>query len=140
MLYFFFTYLQALLLYQRRLAATLPLDPKSDETTTSTTTSGVAGASSSSSVDSGAVLGAMKCLDAMGEWQAVLDLCFETWAALNDAEATEDKTRKKAAALAAHAAWSLGQWDNMERLLTVSRCLSYELLLLLWSVYFLVTL
>lgn len=80
-------------------------------------------------MDSGAVLGAMKCLDAMGEWQAVLDLCFETWAALNNAEATEDKTRKKAAALAAHAAWSLGQWDNMERLLTVGRLASRPLLI-----------
>lgn len=90
------------MLYQRRLSATVA------------TSDGAAAA-----VDVGAVLGAMKCLDALGEWQAVVDLCFGTWDALHHA-ATEDKTRKKAAALAAHAAWSLGQWGHMERLVTVT--------------------
>jgi FKBP12-rapamycin complex-associated protein len=94
-----------LLLYQRRLTATVAASD----------------GGSAAAVDVDAVLGAMKCLDALGEWQAVVDLCFDTWAALH-AAATEDKTRKKAAALAAHAAWSLGQWDNMERLVTVSPC------------------
>jgi FKBP12-rapamycin complex-associated protein len=68
--------------------------------------------------DVDAVLGCMKCLDALGHWQEVVDLCFMTWDSLH-AATTASKVRKKAAALATTAAWNLGQWENMEKLVAV---------------------
>ena len=32
--------------------------------------------------DTVAVLGCMKCLDALGQWQEVVDLCFMSWQTL----------------------------------------------------------
>ena len=68
--------------------------------------------------DVDAALGCMKCLDALGHWQEVVDLCFTTWETLH-AATTESKVRKKAAAFGITAAWNLGQWHNMEKLVAI---------------------
>jgi serine/threonine-protein kinase mTOR len=63
--------------------------------------------------DIGAVLGIMKCLDALGQWDESIRLCQESWDVVSK-EAGESNAQKKAINLAAHAAWKLGQWDDME--------------------------
>lgn len=47
-----------------------------------------------------AVLGCMKCLDAMGEWDELVDMCDKDWGYLT-AENVEPKRRHEAAQLAA---------------------------------------
>lgn len=53
-------------------------------------------------------LGRMKCLHALGEWDALVQCIEEHWA-----EATHDD-RREMAPLAAAAAWSLADWDAMD--------------------------
>jgi len=65
--------------------------------------------------DAEAVLGTIKCLDAVGEWDGAVRLCFQSWGALNHDD-TKPKVRKKAATVAARAAWALGRWADMEAL------------------------
>lgn len=48
--------------------------------------------------DVGAILGCLKCLDALGEWEALVDLCHETWTLVDNGE---DSVKSKAASLAA---------------------------------------
>ncbi|CAM9983693.1 unnamed protein product, partial [Phaeothamnion confervicola] len=66
--------------------------------------------------DVGAIIGCMKCLDALGECDALLRMCRESWAALTSAEAADadDRAHRKAATLAARAAWNLGEWRLFE--------------------------
>lgn len=55
-----------------------------------------------------AVLGKMRCLHALGEWDQLLDLAQEKWDTANT------DTKRSIAPLAAAAAWGLGQWDDMD--------------------------
>lgn len=56
--------------------------------------------------DDKAVLGCMKCLDAMGEWDKLVEMCDEDWSYLT-AENVEPKTGHEAAQLAAKYDWVL---------------------------------
>ncbi|KAF4122215.1 serine/threonine-protein kinase mTOR [Geosmithia morbida] len=58
------------------------------------------------------VMGKMRCLHALGEWDALADLTSTTWA--NSA----DEVQRKIAPLATAAAWGLGKWDTMDTYLS----------------------
>lgn len=58
------------------------------------------------------VMGKMRCLHALGEWDALADLTGTTWA--NSAP----EIQRKIAPLATAAAWGLGKWDNMDNYLS----------------------
>lgn len=53
------------------------------------------------------VMGKMRCLHALGEWEQLSELAQRKWA-----DASPD-TKRAVAPLAAAAAWGLGQWDRM---------------------------
>ncbi|KAJ3291491.1 phosphatidylinositol kinase- protein kinase tor1 [Rhizoclosmatium sp. JEL0117] len=56
-----------------------------------------------------ALYGRMRCLQNLGEWENLSNLCRETY------YSTDDETVKKSMApIAASAAWSLNQWELME--------------------------
>ena len=54
-----------------------------------------------------ATLGRMRCLAALAEWEQLGRLCRGEW------RRVEPHVRRDMAALAAHAAWHLGEWDEM---------------------------
>jgi len=56
------------------------------------------------------VLGRMRCLKALGEWQRLDSLSRDAWPRL----AGNDVGLRAVAPLAARAAWALGRWDDME--------------------------
>ncbi|KAI9896683.1 hypothetical protein N3K66_008855 [Trichothecium roseum] len=58
------------------------------------------------------VMGKMRCLHALGEWDALADLTGTTWA--NSAP----EIQRKIAPLATAAAWGLGKWENMDNYLS----------------------
>ncbi|KAL6852270.1 phosphatidylinositol kinase- protein kinase tor1 [Amphichorda felina] len=58
------------------------------------------------------VMGKMRCLHALGEWDALADLTSTTWA--NSAP----EVQRKIAPLATAAAWGLGKWDSMDSYLS----------------------
>jgi len=58
------------------------------------------------------VMGKMRCLHALGEWDALADLTSTTWA--NSAP----EVQRKIAPLATAAAWGLGKWDSMDNYLS----------------------
>lgn len=60
-----------------------------------------------------AVLGKMRCLHALGEWEQLSELAQEKWLA-----ASAD-TKRNVAPLAAAAAWGLGHWDDMDAYIKV---------------------
>lgn len=68
-----------------------------------------------------AILGCMRCLDAVGEWRRVLDLSDEAWEVMsappNHSLRKNIKPRsiRKATKLCAQSAWRLGQWDELEK-------------------------
>jgi FAT domain len=83
-----------------------------------------------------AILGCMRCLDASGEWQGVLELAEKTWPALSVSFAPSQldsrqeqplsqipihvsaRSQKKALRLCAQAAWRLGHWGDLEKFTT----------------------
>lgn len=72
--------------------------------------------------DFDAVLGSMRCLDACGEWQKVLDLAEQSWPTLYAAFSSSNpelfiapKGQKKFFKFAAQAAWRLDDWDGLEK-------------------------
>ncbi|KAM3569626.1 hypothetical protein VYU27_008290 [Nannochloropsis oceanica] len=73
--------------------------------------------------DMEAVLGMMKCLDALGQWGEIVHLCHGVWERLmrEGEEGGERKggrwVQKRVINLAAHACWKLGQWEGMEHFL-----------------------
>lgn len=58
--------------------------------------------------DTGLLLGKMRCLEAMGEWQALHQLAIDKWST------ADNDVRTKMARMASAASWGLGQWDSME--------------------------
>ncbi|KAK3265868.1 hypothetical protein CYMTET_25476 [Cymbomonas tetramitiformis] len=60
----------------------------------------------------GLALGQMRCLAALAEWEQLSALCREMW------PAADSPTRSQMAAHAAHAAWNMGQWQEMETYIT----------------------
>ncbi|KAI1388148.1 FAT-domain-containing protein [Hypoxylon trugodes] len=57
------------------------------------------------------VMGKMRCLHALGEWDALANLTSNTWA--NSAP----EIQRRIAPLATAAAWGLGKWDSMDNYL-----------------------
>lgn len=57
------------------------------------------------------VMGKMRCLHALGEWDALASLTSNTWA--NSAP----EVQRRIAPLATAAAWGLGKWDSMDNYL-----------------------
>lgn len=49
--------------------------------------------------DAHAVLGCLRCLDAVGDWEGLVDMCNDSWTALD--RHSEDSVKTKAATLAA---------------------------------------
>lgn len=72
-----------------------------------------------------ALLGCMRCLDASGEWKKVLQLFDHHLASMSapsppgiHLQLREDiapRSKRKAIRMCAHAAWRLGQWDDLEK-------------------------
>ncbi|KAL2912121.1 phosphatidylinositol kinase-related protein kinase tor1 [Polyrhizophydium stewartii] len=62
-----------------------------------------------------ALLGRMRCLHNLGEWESLATLAQERWP---DARAD---VKKAMASLAAAAAWGLGQWDTMDEYITMMK-------------------
>lgn len=54
-----------------------------------------------------AALGRLRCLAALAEWERLGELCRDTW------RRVEPHVRREMAPIAAHAAWHMGQWDEM---------------------------
>ncbi|KAJ2896944.1 phosphatidylinositol 3-kinase-like protein [Zalerion maritima] len=54
------------------------------------------------------IMGKMRCLHALGEWEALSNLAGNTWA--NSAP----EVQRRIAPLATAAAWGLGKWDSMD--------------------------
>ena len=83
--------------------------------------------------DFDAILGSMRCLDATGEWQRVLDLAEASWLAISasSGEGGQEfgqsaphsfnslyitpRAKRKALKFCAQAAWRLGQWTELEK-------------------------
>jgi FKBP12-rapamycin complex-associated protein len=80
--------------------------------------------------DFDAILGCMRCLDASGEWQRVLDIAEQSWPTLSGSalrkilkEANADsmnthltpKGKRKFLKFGAQAAWRLADWDGLEK-------------------------
>ncbi|CCF58185.1 hypothetical protein KAFR_0E00310 [Kazachstania africana CBS 2517] len=59
------------------------------------------------------LLGKMRSLHALGEWDPLSKLATEKW------QLVDPDARKSIAPLAAGAAWGLGQWDNIEQYIDV---------------------
>lgn len=58
--------------------------------------------------DPGVLIGRMKCLHALGEWDQLAHQVEESWANANH------DARREIAPMAAAAAWSLNEWDSMD--------------------------
>uniref|UniRef100_A0A7S1SYY6 Serine/threonine-protein kinase TOR n=1 Tax=Tetraselmis chuii TaxID=63592 RepID=A0A7S1SYY6_9CHLO len=54
-----------------------------------------------------AALGRLRCLAALAEWERLGELCRDTW------RRVEPHVRREMAPIAAHAAWHMGQWEEM---------------------------
>lgn len=74
-----------------------------------------------------ALLGCMRCLDSSSEWTEVLKLFEENLGRMsvpssrNQLQLREDiapRSKKKALRMCAHAAWRLGQWEDLEKFAT----------------------
>lgn len=79
----------------------------------------------SGNIDEDAILGQMRCLEALGEWDDLYAATEQRWSSLSD------DNQRRAGRLAAASAWGLNQWDAMERLV-----LCFYLYLLDYTVYF----
>ncbi|KAI8458016.1 atypical/PIKK/FRAP protein kinase [Phakopsora pachyrhizi] len=66
------------------------------------------------------VLGGMRCLHALGEWESLSDMAQEHW------EGSSNEVKRTMAPLAAAAAWGLGQWDSMDSYINVLKSDSAE--------------
>ncbi|KAI0032654.1 atypical/PIKK/FRAP protein kinase [Vararia minispora EC-137] len=62
-----------------------------------------------------AILGRMKCLHALGEWEILAQQVEETWTNV------PNEDRKGIATMAAAAAWSLNDWDQMDNYIASMR-------------------
>ncbi|XP_043266889.1 serine/threonine-protein kinase mTOR isoform X2 [Venturia canescens] len=56
-----------------------------------------------------ATLGEMRCLEALGEWGQLHEVATKQWSQQTD------ETKQRMARMAAAAAWGLGQWESMEK-------------------------
>lgn len=77
--------------------------------------------------DFDAILGCMRCLDASGEWQRVLDIAEQSWPSLSGATYVKKeknanldshltpKGKRKFLKFGAQAAWRLADWDGLEK-------------------------
>eukprot|EP00595_Chromulina_sp_UTEXLB2642_P003213 CAMPEP_0196768462 /NCGR_PEP_ID=MMETSP1095-20130614/42795_1 /TAXON_ID=96789 ORGANISM="Chromulina nebulosa, Strain UTEXLB2642" /NCGR_SAMPLE_ID=MMETSP1095 /ASSEMBLY_ACC=CAM_ASM_000446 /LENGTH=1571 /DNA_ID=CAMNT_0042138109 /DNA_START=3776 /DNA_END=8494 /DNA_ORIENTATION=- len=67
-------------------------------------------------IDAVAITGKLKCLEALGRWEEAIDLCTSS---LNMLRVESDKTgsnmHTKVAVIGARAAWSLCEWDVMDK-------------------------
>jgi FKBP12-rapamycin complex-associated protein len=54
-----------------------------------------------------ALLGKMRCLASLAEWENLSNLCRTEW------RKSEPHVRREMALIAAHAAWHMGAWDEM---------------------------
>ncbi|KXT09741.1 hypothetical protein AC579_9320 [Pseudocercospora musae] len=61
------------------------------------------------------VMGKMRCLHALGEWDTLSSIAQERWHSSNS------ENRRHLAPLAAAAAWGMGQWDVMDEYLTAMK-------------------
>ncbi|ODQ63316.1 FAT-domain-containing protein [Nadsonia fulvescens var. elongata DSM 6958] len=61
------------------------------------------------------IMGKMRCLHALGEWDLLEDLALEKWTNSNT------ETRRAIAPLAAAASWGLGQWEKMDTYISVMK-------------------
>lgn len=59
------------------------------------------------------ILGGMRCLHALGEWDSLAEMAQEHW------ENSSTEVKRTMAPLAAAAAWGLAQWDNMDNYINV---------------------
>ncbi|CAM9593323.1 unnamed protein product, partial [Ectocarpus sp. 12 AP-2014] len=64
--------------------------------------------------DTGAILGCMKCMDAMGEWGDLVSLCNSSWDHIHTVGG-DPAVARKAATMAARATWSMGDWAHFEQ-------------------------
>jgi len=69
-----------------------------------------------------AMLGCMRCLDASGEWRKVLQLADSNWQELgtnpphnSERHEASPRSQRKALRMCAHAAWRLGNWEELEK-------------------------
>jgi tetratricopeptide (TPR) repeat protein len=73
--------------------------------------------------DFDAILGSMRCLDASGEWQRVLNLAETSWSSVigsgglkaNNQTCLSPKAHRKFLKFGAQAAWRLGDWNVLEK-------------------------
>ncbi|CAN0367392.1 unnamed protein product [Discosporangium mesarthrocarpum] len=63
--------------------------------------------------DVAAVVGCMKCLDALGRWSDLVELAQSRWGIITE-HGSDTKLHRKSATMAARATWCLGQWDLFE--------------------------
>ncbi len=56
-----------------------------------------------------ALLGQCRCLAALAEWDQLFGLCQHEWKRI------EPQTRREMAPIAAHAAWQMGDWQQMRQ-------------------------
>lgn len=61
------------------------------------------------------VMGKMRCLHALGEWEQLSELAQSKW------NNSSSDTKRMVAPLAAAAAWGLGQWDRMDTCIQVMK-------------------
>lgn len=61
------------------------------------------------------VMGKMRCLHALGEWEQLSDLAQTKW------NTSSNDIKRSVAPLAAAAAWGLGQWDRMDAYIKVMK-------------------
>ncbi|WAR26259.1 MTOR-like protein [Mya arenaria] len=66
------------------------------------------------------MLGRMRCLEALAEWQQLHQLALEKWPTVSD------DVRSKMATMASAAAWGLGHWDSMEEYMLFIPRTSYD--------------
>jgi FKBP12-rapamycin complex-associated protein len=70
--------------------------------------------------DINSIRGKLKCLDAMGHWELATKLCTTKLKVLMGHTTDPEQSREysKFAVIGARAAWSLGEWDIVEQLLS----------------------
>ncbi|MBW0475655.1 hypothetical protein O181_015370 [Austropuccinia psidii MF-1] len=66
------------------------------------------------------ILGGMRCLHALGEWESLSEMAQEHW------ESSSSEVKRTMAPLAAAAAWGLAQWDSMDSYINVLKSDSAE--------------
>ncbi|KAJ3227345.1 phosphatidylinositol kinase- protein kinase tor1 [Clydaea vesicula] len=62
-----------------------------------------------------AIFGRMKCLNGLGEWEALSHLAKECW------DTAKDSDKRLYAAYAAAGAWGVGDWDNLDKYISMFR-------------------